>query len=116
MTTDLNAKQDLIVKPSGIAPIARLDFLDSAGNVREYEEYFCEEDFLKALSNELYYGVPLVVVLYRDEKGKTISRNFLENLDTLPQGLREEDLTKAQPAKNWRRGMQKEPFVDERFL
>lgn len=34
MTTDLNAKQDLIVKPSGIAPIARLDFLDSAGNIR----------------------------------------------------------------------------------
>lgn len=67
------------------------------------------------MSNELHYGVPLIVVLYRDEKGKTISRDFLEDLDTLPQGLREEDLPKAQSAKKWRRGMQKEPFVDERF-
>ena len=54
-------------------------------------EYHSETDFLKALKEELYYGVPLTIVLYRDENGKTLSKSFLEDLDTLPKGLREEN-------------------------
>ena len=33
----------------------------------------------------------LCVVLYRDRDGKTISRTFLNDLDTLPKGLFIED-------------------------
>ena len=51
-------------------------------------------DFLKELKEELYCGVPLIVVLYKDDNGATISKNFLEELDTLPKGLREDIMPK----------------------
>jgi hypothetical protein len=62
-------------------------------------EYQTEADFLKALKEELDHGVPLVIVLYRDSDGKTISRSFLEDLDTMPKGLKEEDAPVMQPFK-----------------
>lgn len=73
-------------------PVARLDFLDSNGAVGDSVEYRTEEDFLKALKEELRYGVPLTIVLYRDKFGKTISRSFLEDLDTMPKELKVEDV------------------------
>ena len=97
---DLRAKQDMITKNSSTVPVARLDCLDSKGNVGDSREYFSEEAFLKALQDELYYGVPLIVVLYRNEKGKTISKDFLEDLDTLPKWLEEEDAPKVQSRKS----------------
>ena len=71
--------------------VARIDFLSPRGTVGDSVEYRSEEEFLKALKEELHYGVPLSVVLYRDSEGKTISRSFLEELDTLPKGLTVED-------------------------
>ena len=68
-------------------PVARLDFLGSDGSVGESVQYFSEEEFLKAVMEELYYGVPLVIVLYRDHEGKTIPRTFIKDLDTLPKGF-----------------------------
>ena len=72
-------------------PVARIDFLSSNGIVGDSMEYHSESAFLKALKEELYYGVPLTVVLYRDDTGKTISRKFLEEMDTMPKGLTVED-------------------------
>ena len=80
-------------------PVARLDFLGSNGAVGDSVEYQTEADFLKALKEELDHGVPLVIVLYRDSDGKTISRGFLEDLDTMPKGLKEEDAPVMQPFK-----------------
>ena len=68
-------------------PVARIDFLGCDGSVGDSKEYFSEEEFLKAVKEELYYGVPLVIVLYRDREGKTIPRTFIKDLDTLPKGL-----------------------------
>ena len=45
----------------------------------------------------LYHGVPLCVVLYRDRNGKTISRAFLNDLDTLPKGFSVEDNPRRKP-------------------
>ena len=45
----------------------------------------------------LYHGEPLCVVLYRDRNGKTISRAFLNDLDTLPKGLFVEDSSRRKP-------------------
>ena len=80
-------------------PVARLDFLGSNGAVGDSVEYQTEADFLKAVKEELFHGVPLVVVLYRDGEGKTISRSFLEDLDTMPKGLKEEDAPMVAPFK-----------------
>lgn len=97
---DLKARQAMIAENSNVVPVARLDFLDLSGKVMASEEYHSETDFVKALQEELYYGVPLVVVLYRDEKGKTISKDFLEDLDTLPKGFLEEAAPNVQVRKS----------------
>ena len=97
---DLRVKQEDVTQSRKTCPVARVDFLDLNGKVMDSEEYHSEKDFLKALQEELYYGVPVIVVLYRDEKGKTISKRFLEDLDTPPKGLKEEDAPGVQTRKN----------------
>ena len=89
---DIAAHYDVRLEAErSVPPVARIDFLSPRGTVGESVEYYSEEEFLKALQEELHYGVPLSVVLYRDSEGKTISRSFLEDLDTLPKGLTVED-------------------------
>lgn len=80
-------------------PVARIDFLGSDGTVGDSVEYRTEEEFLKAVKEDLYHGVPLVVILYRDGEGKTISCNFLNELDTFPKELRKEDAPVGRPKK-----------------
>ena len=72
-------------------PVARLDILGPNGKVGDWIEYYSEEEFIKGVHEELDAGVPVVVVLYRNGEGKTISRNFLNDVGTLPKGLKEED-------------------------
>lgn len=76
---------------SGESYIARLDYLASNGKVCSSIEYSDEKLFLSDLRESLYYGEPLCITLYRDQNGKTISRAFLDDLDTLPKGLFVED-------------------------
>ena len=71
--------------------IARLDYLAFNGKVCSSVEYSDEQCFLEDLKESLYHGEPLCVVLYRDRNDKTISRAFLDDLDTLPKGLSVED-------------------------
>jgi len=61
------------------------------GKVCSSVEYSDEQRFLEDLKESLYHGEPLCVVLYRDRNGKTISRAFLNDLDTLPKGFSVED-------------------------
>ena len=72
-------------------PVGRLDFLNSKGVVGDRVEYQTEAAFVNALKEEMHYGVPLVAVLYRNAEGCTISKNFLNDLDTHPKGLVVED-------------------------
>lgn len=78
-------------------PVARIDYLDFRGKVVERTEYMDETAFMTDLKNQLDCGVPLCVVLYRDQNGKTISRAFLNDLDTLPKGLFVEDSSRRKP-------------------
>ena len=66
--------------------IARLDYLAFNGKVCSSVEYSDEQRFLADLKESLYHGEPLCVVLYRDRNGKTISRAFLNDLDTFCRG------------------------------
>lgn len=77
--------------------IARLDYLAFNGKVCSSVEYSDEQRFLADLKESLYHGVPLCVALYRDRNGKTISRAFLNDLDTLPKGFSVEDNPRRKP-------------------
>ena len=72
------------VCPTGVNLVARIDYLGFRGEVVESVEYKSEEPFLPDLKERLNCGVPLCVTLYRDQNGKTISRNFLAEVDIFP--------------------------------
>ena len=76
---------------NGVNPVARIDYLGFRGEVVESIEYKSEERFLTDLKKQLDCGVPLCVTLYRDPKGKTISRAFLAEVDTPPKRVSVED-------------------------
>lgn len=76
---------------NGINLVARIDYLGFRGEVVESVEYRSETSFLADLKEQLNCGVPLCVTLYRDPKGKTISRAFLAEVDTPPKKVSVED-------------------------
>ena len=85
------------VCPTGVNLVARIDYLGFRGEVVESVEYKSEESFLTALKERLHCGVPLCVTLYRDQNGKTISRNFLAEVDTPPKRVSVEDVPSQTP-------------------
>ena len=87
----------------GIKPIARIDFLDTKGQTGESCYYYNEEDFLKTVKEENYYGVPMVVNVFRDENGQTIPLDFANNLDPLPQGFKILDYKEGEDMNDFRR-------------
>ena len=96
---NIKYKKTLIENRMEELPVARIDYLSSGGKVFCSLDFVTEEAFLLTLKEDLHCGVPLAVVLYRDADGKTISRKFLEELDTLPKGLKEENIVKEQKPK-----------------
>ena len=71
-----------------LRPVGRIDFLDTKGQTGESCYYYSEEDFLKTVKKENYYGVPMVVNVFRDEDGQTIPLDFVQDFDPLPQGFK----------------------------
>lgn len=85
------------VCPTGVNLVARIDYLGFRGEVVESVEYKSEESFLTDLKKRLNCSVPLCVTLYRDLNGKTISRNFLAEVDTPPKRVSVEDVPSQTP-------------------
>ena len=74
-------------------PLAAIEYLSSNGKVRETEPFFDEASFRKTVKEELCYGVPLCMVIYEfgaDQTKSHIPMNWVEDLDTLPCGMRYE--------------------------
>ena len=69
-------------------PVGRIDYLHTDGRVRESIEYTSSYQFEKDIKEENYYGVPMMLVFYKDKDGNTIPRHFVEELDPPPQGLK----------------------------
>ena len=82
---------------NGVNLVARIDYLRFRGEVVESVECESEEQFLTDLKERLNCGVPLCVTLYRDQNGKTISRNFLAEVDTPPKRVSVEDVPSQTP-------------------
>ena len=86
---------------NGVDFVARIDYLGFRGEVVESIDYKSEEQFLADIKAQLDYGVPLCVTLYRDRDGRTLSRDFLTEVDTPPKRISIED-TPSQIPKDWR--------------
>ena len=78
---------------NGVNLVARIDYLGFRGEVVESVECKSEEQFLTDLKERLNCGV----TLYRDQNGKTISRNFLAEVDTPPKRVSVEDVPSQTP-------------------
>lgn len=84
-----------------ISLVARIDYLGFRGEIVESVEYRSETNFLADLKEQLGCGVPLCVTLYRDRDGRTLSRDFLTEVDTPPKRVSVEDVPSQTP-KDWR--------------
>lgn len=69
-------------------PVGRIDFLSLNGTVEESVYYYSEKEFVKSVNEENYYGVPMIVNVFRDENGQTIPLDFVNDFDPLPQGFK----------------------------
>ena len=92
--------------------VGRIEYYGSDGIVGDSIEYDNEEKFLKELKEETNYGVPLGVVLYMDEKGKTISKKFLKELDPPPKSFLIEDKDGKVQEREANEMMKKEPHME----
>lgn len=86
-----------VCSQNGVNLVARIDYLGFRGEVVESVEYKSEESFLTDLKERLNCGVPLCVTLYRDKNGKTISWNYLAEVDTPPKRVSVEDVPSQTP-------------------
>lgn len=77
-----------------MTPIARIDYLFSCGQVGVSLYFYNEDDFLKRVKEDNYYGTPMTVTLYRDSSGNTISTAFLMDMDPPLQGFCVENISK----------------------
>ena len=80
-----------VCSQNGVNFVARIDYLGFRGEIVESVEYRSETNFLTDLKAQLDCGVPLCVTLYRDRDGRTISRDFLTEVDTPPKRISIED-------------------------
>lgn len=74
--------------------IGAIEYLDFDGMPVETIEYTDLEKFINDIKEDSAYNVPCTVVFYRNEKGETITRDFMYELDP-PRGFEIEDAPSA---------------------
>ena len=66
--------------PVDTMPVARIDVLDDDGQVEISTDFTDESAFLRNVFEENERGTKMRVVLYRDDNGRTIPTNFVEEM------------------------------------
>lgn len=74
-----------------VLEIGRIEYLSCKGKVGACTEYLDKKLMVDEIKECLEYGIPINIVLYRDESGKTMSKEWVEELDCLPAGFQEID-------------------------
>ena len=69
-------------------PVGRIDYLNADGTVRESLEYVSKHLFIRDIKDDNSRGIPMSVVLYSDEEGKSISTDFISLLSTPLKGFK----------------------------
>ncbi len=62
-------------------PVGRIDFYGSDGKIGESVIHYRAEGLVAQVVNENYYGCAMHIALFENEKGETIDRTFLLDLD-----------------------------------
>lgn len=57
-------------------PVGRIEYLGSNGKTVETIEYSDVELFIKNIKEDNYYGIPMVIVLYKDKKWQYNTARF----------------------------------------
>jgi hypothetical protein len=71
--------------------VGRIEYLDSKGSVVNFTNYDDADDFVQDIKDELEWYVAIVVTLYRDATGATISTDFICELKSQPVDIRVEE-------------------------
>jgi hypothetical protein len=71
--------------------VGRIDYLSSKGTVGACTEYLDKDLMVAEIKECLKYGIPINIVLYKDKNGKTMSKEWVKDLDCLPAGFHEID-------------------------
>lgn len=71
-----------------VRPVGRIDYLSLSGKVCESCYFYSEAGFIKQVLQDNDYGAPMVVNVFRDKQGDTISLGFTSRLSSLPAGFR----------------------------
>lgn len=71
--------------------VGRIEYLSCNGKARSCVEYLDKNLMVAEIKECLNYGIPINIVLYRDKNGKTMSKEWVEDLDCLPAGFQEID-------------------------
>ena len=82
--------RELISLDMSTVPMAgRIEYLASSGETMCSTEFIDEKALVEEIRDDLESGMQIVVVLYKDSTGKTIYKDFLNELDYAPRGLKE---------------------------
>ena len=87
----LDAKELTAVDMYAVPMVGRIDYLSTKGEIAYSAEFLEEQALVKEIQECNDSGVPISIVLYRDQDGKTISTDFVNDLDSLPAGFETED-------------------------
>lgn len=71
-----------------LRPVGRIDYLCTSGSVGERLYFYNADDFVNAVMEDNYFGVPMIVNVFRDNNNKTIPLDFVEDFDPPPQGFK----------------------------
>ncbi len=77
--------------PVASKPIGRIDYLGTNGIPGESIEYTDPILFEKDIKDNNFSGVPMEIVLYKDESGTVVPHGFIYNLDPPANGLKIEE-------------------------
>ncbi len=83
----LDLRELTTVDMSAVPMVGKIEYLNTQGTVAYTGEYLEEQAFLKEIKDCSDTGVPIVIYLYRDRDGKTISCDFVNDLGSLPAGI-----------------------------
>jgi hypothetical protein len=71
-----------------VRPVGRIDYLSPRGKICESCYFYSDAEFVDQVLQDSNYGVPMVVNVFRDKDGSTISLGFTSRLNSLPAGFK----------------------------